>query len=455
MKKIRIPMMLVSWVMCYAVFASSAHERVAPFVMPPSSDGKDAFFGGFDFEAPSVLAFDAGNRPYMFDSRRVETFGRILTLRRGKWVRLSFLEALRKTWPEVGPTHIPWKDWGLGTMAFDKDNALYALIPAEIKKGQPRWILVFSPDQGRSFQAHLIPGYPCLEIPTRRGPLEYPPAIGTCRGKSKKAAAWTNYNDFMVYVPSKKGKRRLVLGEPIKVTENNFGMSNHSGGYSFAASVGERVHFVYAEVAPDKKGNPTYAATIDRRHRKLIARKFLVKASPSGPDIHATPVICADSKGYLHVLSGAHGQSFFYLRSEKPDSVEDGWSEPVPAGTGQTYATLCADASGRLHSVFRTHPVLRYVNKAPDAEKWSRPMDLARAPGGHRGYTVWHQRLFIDAADALYLSFTYMGNDQLKDPYPRALIVSEDGGSTWKPASTETFMKRMAAWPGRRRSEST
>jgi hypothetical protein len=69
-----------------AALAGRVSEQGAPFQVPPAAQ-LDELFGRMDFEAPSTLAFDSANRPYMFDS----------------------------------------------------EDALCALVPAEIRKGRARW----------------------------------------------------------------------------------------------------------------------------------------------------------------------------------------------------------------------------------------------------------------------------------------------------------------------------
>ena len=66
-----------------SVGAGAQEVRQAPFEIPPN--GKpEVLVGGIEFEAPSALAFDSRNRPYMFHTRESESFGYILTLREKK-----------------------------------------------------------------------------------------------------------------------------------------------------------------------------------------------------------------------------------------------------------------------------------------------------------------------------------------------------------------------------------
>jgi hypothetical protein len=264
--------------------------------------------------------------------------------------------------------------------------------------------------------------------------------------KKAPGVRWGGYHDLSVFLPEKDGMS-LKLNKPIHVAENCVGMSNHSGGYSFAVTTGRRTHVVYTEI-PEKRngGNPTYAVTIDRKKRMLTAKKFLVTAKPNRPDVHSTPVIAADRNGYLHVATGAHGQEFLYLRSLKPDDIESGWTTPLPMSDKQTYATLICDKENRLHSVFRRWPGphLCYQHKDAMAVRWSEPRIVVRPPPGHKGYGIFYHRMFIDRGGALYLSFTFFESDTgKKGQYPRALAVSEDGGKSWELATTETFRRRL------------
>ena len=425
----------------------------APFEIPPN--GKpEVLVGAIRFEGPSALAFDSRNRPYMFDAREPDHFGYILTLRDGKWVKLSYLQALEKT---VGKLPRPNQRDGhaLGSIALDDSDGLYALLftpsrrpdkSGEIRRAGGPAVLLYSPDRGKTFQVYNAPGY-CLEVRVGHNQIRRPPAIALLKFRKKaQGVRWGGYHSLSVLLPQKDGNR-LKLPPPIHITDNCFGMSNHSGGYSFAVTTGRKTHLVYAEI-PDKSerpdgGNPTYAATIDRTKRKLIAKEFLVTAPPKTPDVHSTPVIAVDAKGHLHVVAGAHGQQFFYLRSLKPDDVAGGWTKPSPMSTGQTYATLLCDRRDRLHCVYRAHPRLLYQHKPAAGATWSKPIELVRAPKGHKGYTIFYHRLFIDRTGAMYLSFTFFEfKTAAQGRYPRALAVSEDAGKSWRLATTATFTRR-------------
>lgn len=424
-----------------AVGPAAGQDKQAPFEIPP--EGKpEVLVGGIKFEGPSALAFDSLNRPYMFHSREPESFGYILTLRGRKWVRLSYVEALRKTFPQLrspGRRSVH----ALGTIAIDNADGLYAIVHIRKSAKQSGWCLLYSPDLGGRFEIHELPGAAYLETRVGHNNTDHPPAIGCIVFRKAHPARWTAYHNLSVFLPVKK-EGRLVLGKPIHVSSDCFGVSNHSGGYSFAVTTGPKTHLAYAEIPKTPNGgNPTYAATIDRKERKVTARQFLVTAPPKTPDVHSTPVIAVDANRHLHVVAGAHGQPFLYIRSRMPDSIAGGWTKPAPMGGRQTYATLVCNGKNRLHSIYRVHPQLLYQHKPAAADAWSQPAVLAHPPKGHRGYSIFYHRLFVDRAGALYVSFTfYETRTTEKGRYPRALAISEDNGKSWRLTTTATFLRR-------------
>jgi hypothetical protein len=421
----------------------------APFVMPPSGEG-DRLVGALGYDGPCALAFDSRNRPFMFDSREAATSGYLVTLRDGEWVRRPFAEAVKQACPAFasfvatpGRRHLH----GLGSMTFDDADALYAVVFIRETGGRTSPVLIYSADVGETFTACRLPGDPAqafLEVRAGMGDLPGPPAVGLLVFRKEHPAQWTNYYRLSVAVPVKEGDG-LRWPEPVRVTEDCFGISNHSGGYSFAVTRGGRTHLVWAEIPPEgETGNPTFAATVDRRQGRVVARQRLAVAPPETPDVHSTPVIAADGKGYLHVVAGAHGQSFLYTRSREPGRVDAGWTPPVRVGRRQTYAALVCGPDDVLHLAFREwqsgRGALAYHRKAAMDEAWRTSQPLALPPEGQKGYGIFYHRLFIDRAGALYLSFTF--NAQKGGTYPRALAVSEDAGHTWRLAGTATLRRR-------------
>ena len=269
---------------------------------------------------------------------------------------------------------------------------------------------------------------------------------------------WGGRSPLVVLLP-KKTKDGLVLGDPIKVVDcMAIGSGGHSGGTSFAVTTGHLTHIVYTTLPKDTKrgGNPVYIATIDRQTRTVVAREFLVNADPKNPDVHTRPTITKDSKGYLHVLSGSHGQPFYsYMRSLKPYDITGGWTKPVKLTGRQCYASIVCDKDDRLHSVFREwlpHPSLGYESASAADGKWSKSTTLVDAAKTDRmqKYGIFYHRLFIDRASNLYLSFTFFEfKTNAKGNYPQVLVVSRDGGDTWQLVRSDTFTANIEGEPQR------
>src|SRR5699024_10621459 len=169
-------------------------------------------------------------------------------------------------------------------------------------------------------------------------------------------------------------------------------------------------------------------------------------------DVHNTPSITMDSKEYLHVLTGTHGDTFQYAKALEPNSTKGGWTEPKSVGEGleQTYIGMVTAPDNTIHIVFRLwhrnnkyHPkkyfaALAHMSKKP-GEPWSDPQTLVVAPFPE--YSVYYHRLTIDRKGNLFVSYDYWStywfyrNDHLGRR--RALMISSDGGTTWKMAEQD------------------
>ena len=285
-------------------------------------------------------------------------------------------------------------------------------------------------------------------------------------------------NTLTVLIPTKTAAG-LELGAPIEVTTTSLGWSQHSGGASFAATKGDKTHIVWCEIADaPTTGVPMFAATIDRKTRTLGQKVLLTHGAPIN-DVHNIPGIALDSRGTLHVITGAHGANFWHLMSKAPESTTEGWSAPAPTltkdwiekGTGeergrQTYLSLLVGPDDTLHIAFRQwrqgvdpwHPgnyfgALSYQRRPRDGA-WSEAMPLVVPP--NPGYSVWYHQMAIDRSGRLFLSYNYWG-DVKTWPVPykgltaihsfRGLITSVDGGESWNlvnsliPAAGQTSAK--------------
>jgi hypothetical protein len=423
--------------------ANAGVAAMSPFDIPPYGQ-PELLTQDIELEAPTAMAFDSKNRPYLLNNRNPESFGLLRTVRNGEWVTVSLRSVL-------GDDEIPEKRkmHALGELVIDDSDALYATIGNT---------LIYSPDLGKTLKAYTCRG--TLELRSGPNSLSAPPAISIManrkyvdRGPEREPqmAWWATRSEFSILLPIKDGEE-LRPGAPIPISDNSgaAGSGGHSGGTSFAVTSKGKTHVVWNELPDDVRtgGNLIHIATVDHATRTVVAKKFLVKAGGAKNDNHTRPTITMDSRGYLHVLSGSHNEAFYYLRSLVPNDITSGWTEPVQLTDKQCYASIVCDERDSLHTVYREwlpRPSLGYASTFTSAfsaeADWSPSTTLVN--GRQFKYGIFYHRLFIDRASTLYLSFTFLEFENGGDGYPEALVVSTDYGRTWQLARKDDFISKI------------
>ncbi len=418
-------------------------------------------------------SFDSHNRPYI-RSRGLDLHetGYFETLRDGEWVQRSFVEAVKARYPDF-ERFDRGAGWYYTHAVFDDDDNMYSILQVKCADRKTA-ALLFSSDYGKTFTCYDLPGtWPNIEVRTDAHGLPGPPLIATLqRVANHPTARWGAYYRLLLtqLVVSEDG---LELPEPVAVTEKCFGMCEHSGGASFATTLGSKTHITWAEMREeeDLPGSPTFAATYDRETRSVGDPVFVGHAPPVN-DVHNTPGICADSEGYIHVVTGAHGDHFYHYRSQFPNDLSGGFEDalemldhgftlPDPDRNGrparQTYLGLVCDPTDTLHAAFRWwirdeddpyHPGRVYAalgyQKKPASAEWTDARKLVVAVA--HGYSNYHAKLAMDRNGRLYISYSYFnkqpnwvyGEDPSHYNFP-AILTSGDGGATWELAETEHF----------------
>lgn len=441
-----------------------------PFVLEPDKSPEELFGYALEY-TQNVPAFDSKNRPYIrsrTEDKDKTSF--VHTLRDGKWVKKDFLGALKETWPDFAGT-VSAAGWVGARVVFDANDTAYTLLTIRLADKSTKNVLLFSRDYCDTFKLHELPdGSFAHEHDVGHNDIQGPPFIAIMRHFADHPARWTSRNSLYVLQPKFEGDN-LATPAPVLVTTDCFGMSQHSGGASFAVTKGNKTHFVWAEVTDeDVPGCPTFVATYDHDIGTVGEKKLLAYAPPIN-DVHNTPGICIDSAGYLHAVTGSHGQPFKYCKSLEPNDAYSGWTEPVEVletgwktedtdedGAGrQTYLSLLCDEDDTLHIAFRQwrrdvdkhHPggyyaALSYQRKRKGLpwEKQARPLLVAALPG----YSIYYHKMALDRSNRLFLSFSYLSDQEIKKKtrpgmyHDRMVIMSADSGDNWKPATTEDFV---------------
>jgi hypothetical protein len=399
-----------------------------------------------DYPVENQVYFDLDNRP------SVRAAGGVATLDDGQWAASRIESTVQ---PGAGAT----LDGGSVRMtsskiAFDDDNDMYT-----IGVSGRQAVLLHSVDGGRSFAAYAIPPavggpgvYDIAQFSGHNTSAGVPPILRYTRTASDPNLRWRRVNDLDLLL-ARKTDAGIEFDEPISVSKQCIGISSHSGIPSTVVARGDKVHVAWGEATdPGTRvpGVPTYVATFDRQSGQL-SEPALVGYGPPANDVHNTPSITMDSRGYLHVLAGTHGQPFPYARSLEPDDAGSGWTEAEPVGDErQTYVGFVCGADDTLHLVYRMwrsgvkphplshHATLAYQRKRP-GQPWEKPRVLIVAPFSE--YSIFYHRLTIDRIGRLFLSYDYWSTywfyrtDHFGDR--RALLMSPDSGDTWKLATQE------------------
>ncbi len=421
-----------------------------------------------DYVANEVY-FDRHNRPFIRERKESVYYSTAITLLDGsRWLVRPFLPALQQIYPGCRSGYGSGGFLG-AKIAFDGQNDAYTLLRIAKADKTSVSVLLHTPDDGRTYDVHELPGGAFdLEQFTGHNALDIPPPVLAYVKTADHPARFCAFHDLLLYLPQKQ-KGKLTLGEPVKVSDRCLGSCQHSGGPASTATRNGKTHIVWGEVTDDKDpGVPTYIATYDHASGKLGKPVFLAYAPPVN-DVHNVPAVCQDSQGYIHVVAGAHGRAFQYLRSLRPNDAYGGWTEPVEVlsagyvddstdadGDGrQTYISLVCDPRDTLHIAFRQwrrnvdeyHPGRIYaalsVQSKPRDHPWgpARPVVIPPVPG----YSIYYHKLTIDRRGRLFLSYSYWTSDQsYQSDFPdryhhRAVLVSNDGGRHWKLAETRDF----------------
>ncbi len=448
-----------------------------PIVHKKYFQGERERFGYNPAFVPNVVTFGPDNEPY------IRTIGEkpvIQTLdKNGNWINLDFTGAIKKQFPKWNGV-IKNGDFTDERIIFDDSGNAYMIVETG-RSNLHRALLLFSKDRCRTWKIYRLPGKEFYRLEGRRGhnQLNHPPVI--VHGDNKKHA-------LEIIVPRINSKGDISLSKPVIVSDNSLFTAIHSGG-ECVESVGDKVYIVWARVEKKTEidgSTPQCIAVYDRKTGK-VSKPVLLGANgiEEKPDPHNLPSMAIDSKGYIHVILGAHHHPFKYTRSLKPLDINGGWTSPVYIGKQKTkrrqgsytYAALYCDQKDNLHLISRwagNRYLFRlvYMRKKP-GENWEEQQCLVEP--FHNNYACWYHKLTADRKDRLFLKYrTYINHfdrktleaydkkwpqEKIKDKQrgkwrgnPRhqigkfkvkahdpVILMSDDNGQTWRIAITKDF----------------
>lgn len=423
--------------------APATQKLSLPLILKPYRHENEQFGYLPDYPVDGQYYFDLENRPFIRTPRGVETW------RDGGWAVSDLSSTVRS---------FEGAKFGASStkIAFDRDNDLYLIASANRQAA-----LLHSADGGRTFSACSLEGdgrrsYDIEQFSGHNVPAGPPPILRCTETKADPKLIWRRINTLELFLPEKKNGR-LTLGNPIRISDQCIGLSAHSGIPSMVVSWGDRVHVVWGEateVSANAPGVPTYAVTYDRTTGKL-GDPVLIGYGPPANDVHNTPSVTVDSRGFLHALGGTHSRPFPYARSLKSNDAHGGWTPAEVTGEGlrQTYIGLVCGPDDTLHLAFRlwwegtelfpagNYPTLAHQRK-PSGQPWGEARSLVAPPFSE--YNIFYHRLTIDRRGWLFLSYdhwtTYWFYRADHPGNRRALMTSSDGGETWKLAETEDLV---------------
>lgn len=444
-----------------------------PLILLPDRSLEDLFDYNPEY-TQNIVTFDSLGRPYIRSrTSDIDETEFIHTYRDGKWVKIPLLPTLRAAYPNFINAH---RSGGTSDtrIIFDREDRFYTLLTIRLKDEPGKTVMLYSTDFGKTIDLVEVPrdAVPAEHV-SGQNELSGPPLLMRSERRNITLPGdWARVNHLYILQPRWE-ESRIVIPEPIHVTDMLVSIGQHSGGSSFAVTRDGKTHLVWAEVTedPNAPGSPTFIATFDQNSEELSKPIFLAHARPLN-NSHNVPGICIDGEGYLHVVTGAHyGQSFFYTRSLLPNRIDAGWTDPEPVWAtgwkattgeeagGQTYVSLVCDPDDTLHLVFRhwqrrstEFPHLAEQNgryfaalahqKKPKGESWSEPRTLIIP--ARNIYSIYYQKLSVSPTGSLFLSASYMDRVLLERSsterfLKRMILTSSDGGESWRFAENSDF----------------
>jgi hypothetical protein len=483
-----------------ADLAPAAVPGETPIVHQPHYRGERELFDyNPRFMPTGRVAFDLQNRPLIRAADPVVEQsdgagdGWVQTLRDGQWVGWWLPGILREQFPDwTGPFVAGVRDWDTRIMVDGRGDA-WTVISLSNPGG--RRVLMRLPVGEETWQIHEVPDAGALRLEENARGSDEPPVLVEQSRRNIFIRDILRADDGSITIT--ESVRIAPEGSFLNPGHSGAGPTAATVGERTWVTFA-RIEPELGDDGEPLPGTPNYVACYDRTTGE-VSEPALIGFGQNPyretPDAHNAGAIVADSDGGLHVVIGAHQHHFWYVRSavDLPLTAED-WTEPEALGLrrrwdcGFTYVALAIDDDDTLHLVGRNMGRGVDLEGRPlpsdeiNNEAMTRTLDYLRAtpqPDGtwkweemgpllvsfHRGYSIFYHKLSIDRRGRLFLSYylyaaqitdemaeayhakwpdeTLQQNDEGKwsgfRPHDPVILMSDDGGDTWRIATTEDF----------------
>ena len=394
----------------------------------------------------TFMAFDSQNTLFYFDIRDIATYGHLVKETNGQEQSIDLLPVIKSVLPTALIPHDTLSH-ALCAIQIDNQDRIFIIYYAfdPFGEGKRKWkgrvpILLYSFDKGATFKAALLPGSPdeaFLEERNRVTGSKWPPLIGWTTSTHVKISELGDINRFGIIIPQFSGNS-LELSKVYTVAENNPGVSNHTGGVSFACTVSDVSYFTYNEFPEDKLGNNIMVAKLDRNSNEIVEKSMVTQIrKPNFPDPHVSPVIVTTKNGILHLITGSKGGPFGHFSADASESTLT-WHKVTDLPGARVYANLLIDNEDNLHLLYMewSHaPRLCYQEFSAQSQQWGEEKTLLATPDEFPSrtkdnYGIYYYKGSFDQNFNFYVSFSFWETYD-SHLYPRQVLVKKQDSNDW------------------------